>query len=226
MRCCASVFIAAGLVASGACAAEDSGAGRWTLAFAAGASHYAIETDSDADVLFDPEPTSAQSHSEAISVAVGYRLSDRWAVQIAYIDFGSVGYEKIWQCTAPGFACPAVARFPIVGRFHARSVDVSTVLSIPITSRLEAFGGIGLAMVSYENSSPGREGNDGYAAFNRTSHRERPLLQLGTRWYFKPQWSAQLTLLGLPDVSDSSETGEANIHSVLLGIRYQFGRKN
>ncbi|MEZ5462486.1 outer membrane beta-barrel protein [Dokdonella sp.] len=219
----------ASLVAAGFCvnaSGADESTGRWSLGVAAGPAYYNIDSNPLADVHHDRRPTSAESQSIARSIRAAFSFNPYIAVQGTYTDFGSVDYEKIYQCTTPGFSCLHQAFAPIRGQFSAHAMRLSLKGSLPLGQQLELFVSTGASYVEYRNHSAEVPGINGHREIDHTSHEWCPALALGLQWHFARNWSTRLSFDGIWDVSDTSTTGSADLYSLTLGIDYRFGAPN
>jgi hypothetical protein len=218
------VGIVFGVAFFSAPAAAESQGGRWKFAIAAGVSDFDIDVKPFADMYDDPEPTSAESRSDAFSLHASFLITRHFSVQGSYTDFGSVDYAKKQQCTRPGWVCSTEFRPPIIGNFRARALGLVAIGTLPLSPQFDIFAGAGASYVSYRSSgSAGQPSEFGYYELDTNSHKWRPTLELGSNWRFNDRWSAQLALQGIHDVSDGSLTRGANLYSAMLGIACHFG---
>jgi opacity protein-like surface antigen len=221
------VYVSAtvGLLVCNNLLAANASIHHWSIGASAGPAHYSIDTDSLADSSSDPRPTSADDRSVAHSIRAVFSFNPYFSVQGSYSDLGAVSYEKIYQCTTPGTACPDVTYAPIDGRFRATALGMNVIGTVPLSRGLDLSGGVGTSFVSYRNKSAEVPGIQGHRAIDHKSHQWSPTLQVGLQWHFAKRWSAGIGVDGTWDVSDTRSTGRSDIYRVSIGLDYRFGAR-
>lgn len=189
---------------------------------------FAVDRLGELGLAASTEPGSVDDGDPSYGIALGYRLTRRFAVELGYTDYGSVGYEA--DATATG-TVGDVTLDDAPGSLNA-TVDVAAVsLSVvgrqPVTSQVDLYGRLGVlhslvdnrAIASFQQGSGeaaaslsrdiGNSGSDQSLAWG-----------LGAAWRFDDGLELRLDYGGVTELGGSGPVDDAGLQRLAFGIVY------
>lgn len=154
----------------------------------------------------------------SFSLFGGYRVSQYFAVEAGYVDFGTAKYRAsgVIDPFGPQTSVPATysADFEVAG-FTATAVG-----SVPIGTMFDVHGRAGILFADTEITETATisttSGGESYSA-----NSEEFFYGLGVGLQVGPNWSLSLDWQQFKDVGDEDETGEADLNRLSLGVIYK-----
>lgn len=146
----------------------------------------------------------------------GYQANRYLAIEASYADLGESTHFTFCQI---GLNCPTI--YPYVAQFSTRRADISVLGIVPVGSRFEIYGKLGIARVQDEVSA-------GFLFhFDQpyTEYDNRIVHGAGMRFRFNADWAVRLHYerIHLPASGTFSRTSEETIGTAWLGLEYRFG---
>lgn len=139
----------------------------------------------------------------------GYRFNPNVAVEAGYIDFGKTRYSVSYT---GGSA---------TGELKAGGLDVTALLSLPLTDSVSVFGKAGMVAAKVDStltaSAPAA-----LASGSASSHVVRPLLGVGALYKLSDNIDLRADYDRVTGLGKSAKTGKMDVNMVSLGIAYNF----
>ena len=171
------------------------------------------------EVIHVPTESVRSDHSEfGWGAMIGYRVGPHLAVELGYLDFGSIDVEETFDLTD-------VFPFP-VGPPDEFSVDfnlkvagpmASVIGTLPVSERIETFGRAGVLWATQEVQLTPHFG------FNEAE--ELWGLGVGIRAELSRRWSARLEYQRFEDMPGTAVSGDSRLERLTLGATYNLGTR-
>jgi len=170
----------------------------------------AIDADEFLGSTLDDSDTS-------FSLFGGYRVSEYFAVEAGYVDFGTMEYRATGMVSPVGLPQTAVTFSADV---EATGFTVAAIGSVPIGNAFDVHGRAGVLFADTELTLGGSM--LGVTASESISDNSQDFfyglgvgLQVGTNWSFSLDWQQ------FKDVGDDENIGEADVNRLSLGVIYR-----
>jgi opacity protein-like surface antigen len=180
-----------------------------------GTSNYDVDSSR---TFLPPAATLVRSETDdsgsAVSVAVGYRFGRYFGVEASYVDLGSASGKDIWRVSFP-----VVHEAPAESSLGVTGPAVMAFAVFPL-SKFEPYVRAGVLFAETEFDFLYSEFISGQAFTNSTGTTETAV-GLGVAYLFTEQIAFKLDWTRYLEVGDE-ETGEVDIDSLTVGLRFTF----
>lgn len=170
-----------------------------------------IGTVSDASSALDDADTS-------FSLFGGYRVSQYFAVEAGYVDFGKMEYRA--SGIVDPFGPPSAAFGTYSADFELTGFTATAVGSVPIGTMFDVHGRAGVLFADTEITEIATVSNASIGK-SYSANSEEFFYGLGVGLQVGPNWSFSLDWQQFKDVGDEDETGEADVDRLSLGVIYR-----
>ena len=175
---------------------------------------FAFESNG-ADVLSGS--STLDDSDTSFSLVGGYRVSEYFALEAGYVDFGAMEYRSTGVVDPIGLP-PTAAAFS--ADVEVTGFTMAAIGSVPIGAAFDVHGRAGVLFADTEftvgASMLGSSASDSFSADSQDLFYGLGVgLQLGQNWSFSLDWQQ------FKDVGDDDETGEADVNRLSLGVSYK-----
>jgi OOP family OmpA-OmpF porin len=222
-----TLAVVMGLALSMASAASWAEGGGWYFGVTGGQAEADLnKAEFDDLVIFAFESNGAtvlsgnstlEDKDTSFSLFGGYRISEYFAVEAGYVDFGAAEYRSSGMVDPIG-SPPVPATYS--ADFEVTGLTATAIGAVPVGSAFDVHGRAGILFADTEISE--RATMSSSAASNSFSADSQDFfyglgvgLQVGQNWSFSLDWQQ------FKDVGDEDETGETDINRLSLGVIYR-----
>lgn len=181
--------------------------------------------------IFNPGPVpimvkdevSADESDVGWDVALGYRVNEYLAAELAYVDSGEaslVEYYRPLSGTAPGPALDEIIRGYTV---RSRGPELSVLGSWPVSAQWEIFVRGGVLFAKQEVKAGTRAVADSVITprpIDRDFSDEVVTVGAGVQWAFLPRWTARLEYQRTDDLQANEIMGKSRIDQASLSVLF------
>jgi len=221
------LVVGLGLALSLASAASWAEGGGWYFGVTGGqaeADLNKVEFDDLAIFAFESNGADVLSGSSTLddsdtsfSLFGGYRVSEYFAVEAGYVDFGTMKYRSTGVVDPMGLP-PASAAFS--ADVEAAGFTVAAIGSIPIGNSFDVHGRAGVLFADTEFTVSAAM-LDASASDSVSENSQDFFYGIGVGLQVGPNWSFSLDWQQFKDVGDEDETGESDVNRLSLGVIYK-----
>lgn len=161
--------------------------------------------------------SSLEDSDTSFSLFGGYRISEYFAVEAGYVDFGTAEYRSSGVVDPIGLP-PAPATYGI--DFEVAGFTAAAVGAVPVSQSFDLHGRLGVLFADAEISQ--RASVSSSVASDRFSADSQDLFYgVGAAFHLGQNWSFSLDWQQFKDVGDDDETGETDVNRLSLGVIYK-----
>jgi hypothetical protein len=171
-------------------------------------------------VILQPDRVEVDDVDAGWSVALGYRINEYLAVELAYMDFGEASVTRHYELPGvPPLQLPP-RDFVESNTVNVRGPAASVLGSFPLSTNWQVFlrGGVLFADREIESAvtfAPGA------TARNEQSFGDEVWLAgAGVQWSFAPRWTARLEYQSTGDMDGNRLAGESSIDQASLSVLF------
>ncbi|HEY0681478.1 MAG TPA: outer membrane beta-barrel protein [Steroidobacter sp.] len=153
--------------------------------------------------------------------ALGYRVNEYFAAELAYVDAGEASLTERYSSPATG-SFPAT-QLNLNYRVRSRGPAVSLLGSLPLTTSWEVFvrGGVFFASQEVESRTSLAVGTASNARqIARDYSDEVVSAGAGVQWAFLPRWTARLEYQRTDDLKSNDIMGESRLDQASLSVLF------
>jgi OmpA-OmpF porin, OOP family len=150
-------------------------------------------------------------------LAGGYQLNDHFAVEITYVDLGSVNYQA--DATVTDGVAQAEADVRLVS--SAQGPALSALGILPIGERFSVFGRAGLSLMNADGTA--RIALEGVSQrASQSSQKSDPVFGVGVDFGVTRHFAIRLAWDRYLDAGTEDVTGDVDVDLITLGLRVSF----
>jgi hypothetical protein len=168
-----------------------------------------------------PIRTDVDDVDAGFSVALGYRVNQYLAAEVAYMDFGEGTVTQHYSLMGiPPLAPPR--EFVSTYNVHVRGPAVSVLGSYPVSTAWQVFvrGGVLFADQEVEVAATVVPTSGSPTRFEQTFSDEVLLAGAGVQWSFAPRWTARVEYQRTGDLERNILSGESSIDQASLSVLF------
>jgi opacity protein-like surface antigen len=165
--------------------------------------------------------SSLDDSDVAYGLALGYKLNQYFAAEIAYVDLGAASYKATGEVT-DGLD---VVDLAVRAEASAKGPVASLLFFWPVHERFSPYLRAGLALMETRakvSASVTFDGEDVGQSLSDSTTRSNTLLGVGVDYAFSDRFGIRAEWTRYYDVGSEDVTGEGDIDTILAGIRWQF----
>lgn len=161
--------------------------------------------------------SSLEDSDTSFSLFGGYRISEYFAVEAGYVDFGTAEYRSSGVVDPIGLP-PSPATYGI--DFEVAGFTAAAIGAVPLGQSFDLHWRLGVLFADTEISQ--RASVSSSAASDSFSADSQDLFYgLGAAFHLGQNWSFSLDWQQFKDVGDEDETGETDVNRLSLGVIYK-----